>query len=168
VYQSEDEIYHLQNLMDHSMDRAGEFLRFSLQIPGKSLNARQLIRRLTGPLTVSFATVSSTGMPRVAPVLAFFNRGAFSIPTVRNALRARHLRMNANVSLTHYEGNDFAVIVHGTGELIGESDPEFHALVRLQLETVNEDVRDWGDAVYIRINPTHFYTFARYPEQFPE
>jgi hypothetical protein len=158
----------LADLIARSNNNAGAFLKHSFEIPAKSLSAGQLIRRLDGVVTLALGTVSSRGVPRVAPVIALFYRGAFHVPTVRDALRTRHVLNNPNVSLTLYEGNDFAVIVHGTTTIVDPNDDRFCELVELQKQHAGSNVLDWGDAVYIRVDATHLYTFARYPERFLE
>lgn len=157
----------LTDLIDRSNSGAGTFLRSSFEIPDKSLSAGQLIHRLAGVVTIALGTVTSTGSPRVAPVIALFYRGKFHIPTVRNALRTRHVLANPEISLTLYEGIDFAVIVHGRAAIVGPHDREFEDLVALQVEHSGSSVVDWGDPLFLRVDPTHLYTFARYPEQFP-
>lgn len=164
----DDDIQGLAELIQRSNESAGEFLRSAFEIPEKTLTAAQLVRKLQGTITVVLATVSSTGSPRTAPVLALFYRAAFCIPTVQTALRTRHVRRNPAVSLSLYEGNDFAVIAHGDATLVGPESSDFDELVGLQLEHNGGDVRDWGDPLYIRVNAERLYTFARYPERFRE
>ncbi len=158
----------LEHVLTRSQQQAGEFLRSSFEIPEKSLSATQLINRLQGMVTLVMATVTSDGRPRAAPVVAAFYRGAFCIPTVRTALRARHVQRNPQVSLSLYEGNDFAVIVHGVATFVEPGNDDFDRLVQLQIETGNGDVREWGDPLFIRVEADRLYTFARYPDQFPE
>lgn len=157
----------LQDLIETSNENAGAFLRSSFEIPDRTLSADQLITRLHSAVTLALGTVTSDGRPRVAPVIALFYRGSFYIPSVSNALRTRHVRNNPEVSLSLYEGNDFAVIVHGKAEAVAATDPAFDDLVNLQIEHAQSDVREWGDPVYLRIDAERLYSFARYPEQFP-
>ncbi|MEX2425315.1 MAG: pyridoxamine 5'-phosphate oxidase family protein [Thermomicrobiaceae bacterium] len=167
MHESESDRTELQQTIGASNAAAGPFLRSSFEIPELTLSASQLINRLDGSVTLALGTVTSDGRPRVAPVIALFYRGSFYIPSVSNALRTRHIRNNPAVSLSLYEGNDFAVIVHGNAKIVSSDDPTFDDLVKLQIEHANSDVREWGDPVYLRIDAERLYSFARYPERFP-
>jgi hypothetical protein len=158
----------LERLITSSNENAGTFLRSSFDIPDLSLTADQLIVRLHGAVTLVLGTVTSDGRPRIAPVIALFYRGQFYIPSVDDALRTRHVRNNSAVSLSLYEGNDFAIIVHGTAHIIDSDAPEFDRLVELQIEHAGSDVRTWGKPVFIRVDAERLYSFARFPDQFPD
>ncbi len=156
-----------QALLDRSIERAGPFLRESFRMPEHSLSAPQLVRLLDGIVTVALATATARGEPRVAPTGALFYRGRFYIPTVAGAARTRHVRARPPVSLTHYTGNELAVIVHGSAAIIPPGEPEFDALEALHREVVGVSVREWGEGVYLRVDPDVVYTYAREPEQYP-
>lgn len=158
----------LRALIKRSNAGAGTFLRSSFEIPEKSLSAEQLVRKLDSISTVVLGTVTRDGRPRVAPVVAIFYRGSFCIPTVRTSLRARHIANTPDVSLSLYEGTDFAVIVHGTGHLIRPDDDAFDDLIQIQIDQHAGDVRTWGEPVFIGVRAELLYSFARYPETFPE
>ncbi len=157
-----DDLERLQAVLDASVERAGPFLRSSFEIPDRSLSAPQLAERLDGPLTVALGTVTARGEPRVAPIGAFFLRGAFFVPTVREAARARQLARRPAVSLTYFEGTTLAVIVHGRAEILGENEGAFAELDAVQRELGNQSVRDWqGEGVYLRVVPATIFTYAR-------
>ena len=113
MYETRADIAELQRLLDDSIAQAGPFLRSSFEMPEHSLTATQLAAHLTGTVTVALATVTARAEPRVAPINAVFYRGAFHVPTVAEAARARHLARRPAASLTYYEGIDLAVIAHG-------------------------------------------------------
>lgn len=166
-----EDITALQRLVESSIERAGPYLRESFQMPGHSLSARQFVAHLRSETTVALATVTSRGEPRVAPVGAFFVRGRFMIPTLRTSARCSHVLRNPAISLSYYEGNDLAVIVHGSARCFGSEAPEFMEADALQRELTKSSVTQWGrpsDAVFLRVDAVRFYTFARYPERFPE
>ena len=73
------------------------------------------------------------------------------------------------VSLTHYVGNDLAIIAHGTAAVIPEGHSDFALLETMQrgANESGESVRDWGEGVFLRVEAETLVTFARYPEQFP-
>jgi hypothetical protein len=168
VYETADDLERLDAQLRASIERAGPFLRSSFQMPEHSLNARQLTRAVQGVKPVALATVTAKGEPRVAPIGAFLYRADFYIPTTMQAARVRHLRRQPAISLTLYDAIDYAVIVHGQAVVLGEDATEFEALIEIQLSGQGETVRDWGEGAFIRIDTEMMYTFARYPERFPE
>ncbi len=158
----------LQELLDASTGRAGEFLRRSFGMPERSLSAAQLANALQGCLTVAFATTTVKAEPRVAPTNALFYRGGFCVPTVTTSARARHARKRPAVSLTYYSGNDLAVVVHGRTQAIHPEHRDFAELVALQEENCGSSVLDWGEGVYLRVRADVLYTYARQPEIYPD
>jgi hypothetical protein len=162
-----DDLAWLQDLLDRSIERAGAFLRSSFEMPGHSLSAAQLVRLLDGLPTVALATVTAQGEPRVAPIGAIFWRARFHIPTVATAARTRHLRARPAVSLTHYAGIDLAVLVHGHASIVTPAEPLFGELDAYHREqTGGQGVGDWGEGVFLRIEPAVLYTYARFPNRF--
>ncbi len=83
------------------------------------------------------------------------------------AARVRHVRRQPSLSLTLFQGIDFAVIVHGNGAILDEEHPEFDALEAIQREESGASVRDWGTGAFLRVDAVAIYTFARYPDRFP-
>jgi hypothetical protein len=168
VRESPADLQRLQSLLDDSIARASPFLRSSFEMPSHSLSAAQLAGVLSGSLTVALATVTARGEPRVAPIAAFFLRGAFYVPTVAESARARHLAARPGASLTYYEGIDLAVLAHGQATIIASTDPSFAELDATQVECGNESVLEWGgEGVYLRLDPESLFTYARDPARYP-
>ncbi|HEX5166062.1 MAG TPA: pyridoxamine 5'-phosphate oxidase family protein [Thermomicrobiales bacterium] len=168
MQETPEDLERLSTLLDDSIKRAGAFLRSSFEMPEKSLSARQLVTYLQGIQTVAFATVTAAGEPRVAPIGSLFYRGAFYIPTVTTAARLRHIQRRPAVSLTYYQGNDLAVIVHGQASLLTSDDPTFATLEALHRSFGSSSVNDWGDGAFIHVEAASIFTYARFPEHFPE
>ena len=162
-----EDLERLQALIDGSIEGASPFLRRSFQMPEHSLSAAQLADHLQGSLTVALATVTARGEPRVAPIDALFVGGRFHVPTVAEAVRARHIAARPSASLTYFEGIDLAVIAHGDATILTEEQPEFDDLDAVQLSVGNQSPRQWGGtAVYLRLEAKSLFTFARYPERY--
>jgi Pyridoxamine 5'-phosphate oxidase len=161
----------LQAVLDRSIEKAGPYLRESFQMPEHSLSAAQLVRHLEGEdWTIALATVTSKGEPRVGPIGAIFHDGRFNAPILTTAARVKHVRRTPAVSASLYDANDFAVIVHGRGRVLGPDDDGFDALVEIQrARSDGRSVLDWGpleQAAFLAIDPDVMFTFARYPERF--
>ncbi len=167
MHETPEDLQVLEELLKGSVERAGPFLRSSFEMPEKSLSSRQLCRYLKGIQTVALATVISRGEPRVAPIGAFLYRGRFHIPTTMESARVRHIRRQPSVSLTLFDGIDFAVIVHGSASILDSGHPDFDVLEAIQREQSGSSVHDWGEGAFLRIDATAFYSFARYPDRFP-
>ena len=167
MHETKADLERLQQLLDRSVEQAGEYLRECFQMPQHSLSAGQIVRRWQGFVTAAAATVTAKGEPRVAPVGSIFYRGQFHIPTVRNSSRAKHVVKRPGISLSYYDANDLALVVHGHGRILVPHDPEFDSVDGILKQESGKGVLDWGDGIYIRILADRFYTFARCPEQFP-
>ena len=162
MHETAEDLEKLQRLLDDSIERAASFLRRSFQMPDRSLTAQQLVERLQGSLTVALATVTARSEPRVAPINALFYRGAFHIPTVAESARARHLAKRPAASVTCFDGDEFAVIVHGEATILGEATPQFEPVDQLHMQFRTQGPRDWhGTAVYLKVEPRTMYTYAR-------
>ncbi len=162
------DLQRLQTLLDDSVERGSTFLRSSFQMPEHSLSAAQLAAHLQGSLTVALGTVTARGEPRVAPISALFLRASFYLPTVAEAARARHLARRPGASLTYFEQTDFAIVAHGHVTIIDPDHSDFVELDATQVQSGNQSVRKWqGHGVYLHLEPTSIYTFARDPDQYP-
>jgi hypothetical protein len=167
VREAAADLERLQAVLDSSREAAGPFLRSSFEMPEHSLTAAQLVAHLQGSLTVALATVTARREPRVAPINALFVHGAFCVPSVAQAARARHLAARPAASLTYYEGNDLAVIAHGQVALLRDGDPAFDEVDALQVQAGMESPRGWsGDAVYLRLDAQRLFTYAREPARY--
>jgi Pyridoxamine 5'-phosphate oxidase len=168
VYETQEDLQHLQALLDQSIEQAGTFLRQSFQMPTHSFSARQLVHFWHGLQTIAFATVSRKGEPRVAPIGALLFRGHFFIPTIATAVRTKHIIHQPAISLTYYQGDDVAVIVHGDATVIRPDHPDFVTLEIFQQESSGHSVREWGEGAFLQITARSLYTFVRHPDHYPE
>jgi nitroimidazol reductase NimA-like FMN-containing flavoprotein (pyridoxamine 5'-phosphate oxidase superfamily) len=170
VHEIDADLQWLQGLLDASIEQAGPFLRSSMGLDERSLTPRQVVRHLDGVRTVSLATVTARGEPRVAPVVAIFLRGHYYVPTVVKSARARHLRQRPALSLTDYDGVDMAVIIHGRATLLGLDDKDFDGIDELFTNVSDGDgPRTWegGGPLYIRVDPDVMYASALEPTNYP-
>lgn len=168
MQETPQELERLQDLLDVSGERASPFLRSSFEIPEHSLSAAQLAAHLRGSLTVALSTVTARGEPRVAPIGALFLHGSFYVPTVAEAVRARHIARRPAASLTYFEGTNLAVIAHGQAALIAVDDPRFADLDAAQVEHGSQSVSEWqGHGVYLHVHADRLYTYARDPSRYP-
>ena len=157
--ETESDLSRLQEVLDVSYERAGSHLR-SVITPERRLTAVELTTRLTGMKLLALATVTSSGTPVVGPVDGIFYRGEFWFGTSPSALRIRHIRRNPAVSVTHLEGEELAVTVHGTAHIEGVPADLPDGFGEICREIYGDGWLEWGkDAVYCRIEPARMFTF---------
>jgi hypothetical protein len=120
MYESDDDLTALQELLDASYARAGEHLR-SIWGEDSRLDARGLCRELVGVQVLDLGTVTPRGEPRVSPVDGLFFRGHLWFGSADSSGRFRNIRANPAVSGAITRGLEtFLVIVHGRAV---ETDP---------------------------------------------
>jgi len=142
-------------------------MRGTFEFPDHGLTARQVTSYFEERIrAVAIATVTAKGEPRVSPVGAVFHRTKFHIPTAEYSVRIRHLRKRPAISLTHFELNLIAVIVHGRAEIISPGVPEFEELEISEQEKWWHALRDKGQGVYLRIQPDRMFAWAKDPGHF--
>jgi len=167
VRHTDQDLVELQKLLDRSAASAGSFLKQTFELPGHDLTAPQLTRYFEERVrAVAIATVTAKGEPRVSPVGAVFHRTKFHIPTAEHSMRVRHLRKRPAISLTHFELNVIAVILHGRAEIISPDAAEFEELEIPEQERWWHALRANGQGVCLRIEPERMFAWAKDPGQF--
>ena len=167
MHETEDDIRQLQELIDASFAAAGSHLLEIFRPPEHTLSARQLVTCFQGKRSIALATVTAGGEPRVAPVDAILLRGKFHFGTSARAARIRHLRKRPAVSLTYFEGDELAIIVHGKAVLIEYGHSDFRPVDDefLAIYGGTPSMEEEG-AVFARVEPNRVFTFAREPERY--
>lgn len=84
------------------------------------------------------------------------------------ALRTKHVLRRPAMSFTLYQGDDLAVIVHGSARILRPDHPDFPPVEAFQQEQMGTSVLEWGMGVFLQVSPQALYTFARYPERYAE
>src|ERR671914_2860271 len=123
MYETEDDVRRLQELLDRTLAHANPHLT-SIVKPERRLTARQVVRYLQGTKHVAFATVNERGEPRVAPLDGVFIRGRFTVSTGGQAARLRHLRANPACSAVHMDGDRVGITVHGRATILEHGDTD--------------------------------------------
>ena len=160
MYETDDDLVRLQELLDESHASMGRHMR-SILTAERRLTAPELAERLRGMKLLVLATVTSRGEPRVGPVDGHFYRGAFWFGSAPDSVRFRHIRQRPAVSATHIDGEAFAVTVHGEARLIDATAPEQAGFRDLLIETYGEAWwREFGaPAQFARIDARRMYVY---------
>jgi nitroimidazol reductase NimA-like FMN-containing flavoprotein (pyridoxamine 5'-phosphate oxidase superfamily) len=172
VHETPEDLARLQELLDRSMDGAGEHLR-EIITPERRLTAEQLSEQLTGMTLLVLATVTADGRPLAGPVDGIFHRGRFHFGSSPGSVRFRHIRRGSAVSATHLPGEHLNVTVHGRAEVVDTSpggDEAFRrALLDVYTPRYGDDWERFLDSgpLYARIEPERMFTFSM-PDEAPE
>jgi hypothetical protein len=159
MYETDEDLVALRDLLDRSYARAGAHLR-SIFTPERRIAADDLVTLLPGVQVLNLATVSRACAPRVAPVDGLFYRGRFWFGSAAASVRFTHLRERPQVSASHTRGEALAVIVHGTAALIDRSDPVHAGFATYYRDVYGFGWEEWDLPVqFARIDATRLYTY---------
>jgi Pyridoxamine 5'-phosphate oxidase len=168
MYETDNDVRRLQQLLDRTMARANPYLAWIVS-PERRLTARQVVTYLQGTKHVAFATVNEKGQPRVAPLDGVFVRGRFTVSTGGEAARLRHLRANPACSAVHMEGERIGIVVHGDARVLEHGDDGVDELDLVWTEIYGSSPFSWGEGVaFMVVEPTSMWTYAARPQEFPE
>jgi hypothetical protein len=168
MWETDAELDELQALLDGSLSGATEHLR-SIITPGeRTLTARQLVGVITGMSTLSIATVTARGEPRVSAVDGHFLHGRWVFGTSTAAAKARHLAVRPAVSVSHLRGEDLGVFTHGFAERLnpvdGPADPWWPWVLAHLNEHYGQSPQELAEEVsYYRLRPSWMVAFASDP-----
>ncbi len=161
VHETAEDLKGLQDVLDESYAKAGKHL-LSIHTPNWRITAVEIAERLTGMVLLNLATVSSKGEPIIGPVDGLFFRGRFFCGSSDDSLRAKHIRARPVVSVTHVQGEELAVVVHGTAKEVDKSSELGKALGDFIVEVYGEEMTEWEGAgvVYWEVVPRRMFALA--------
>lgn len=169
MFETDAELAGLQALLDKSLPRSTEHLRSIIKAGERTLTARQLCQACAGMCTMSVATVTAGGEPRISAVDGHLLHGHWYFSTARGAAKARHLTARPAVSLAYLKGEEIGVFAHGKAQPLnpagGQDDPDWPALLRYMTDYYGSSPLSWGDVVYYRLIPHWMVVFASSPDQ---
>jgi general stress protein 26 len=157
VFETTDELAHLQALLDASHARSTDHLR-SIIHGDRRLSAVHVTGLLTGMKVITVATVTAKGEPRISAMDGHFMHGTWTFSTSRTSAKARHLAQRPAVSVAHVDGEAMAVFSHGhVAELAGD---ELAAVDAHWTSHYGSSPLSWGDVVMWRLEPTWMVGYA--------
>jgi pyridoxamine 5'-phosphate oxidase-like protein len=165
MYETTEDLAHLQDLLDRSFEAAGGHLR-AIITPERRLSAGDLAARLRGMCLLVLATVTRDCRPLAGPVDGIFYRGAFHFGSSPESVRLRHIAQRPQVSATHLPGEELAVTVHGRATPVDVRAESGAGLRRALLDVyVPRYGADWekfldSGPAYMRIDADRMFTFA--------
>lgn len=160
MYETHDEISALQLMLDASHTHAGAHLRDIID-DDRTLAAIEILGLMTGMRTLSLATVTAAGAPRISGVDGHLLHARWVFTTSGTAVKARHLRARPVVSAAYLEGDDLGVYTHGQVEFLSPGDDGFDAVEEHLVGHYGSSPSSWGEEiVYCRITPSWMVGYA--------
>jgi hypothetical protein len=165
VFETEEELAALQELLDASFARAGEHI-LSMFGAEHRMSAPQ-VSGFRGLRQVAVATVNSRGEPRVAPRNASFIHGRFILAANSKSTMVGRLARRPSIGMTYFE-DDLMIVLHGTALPFRRESPGFES-TRPEWERAHgKSLRELGDInLLIRVDAANMLAFAQYPQSFP-
>jgi uncharacterized pyridoxamine 5'-phosphate oxidase family protein len=162
VYETNEDLRTLQELLDLSYARAGSHLR-SIWGEETRLDAKAVGTELAGAQVLDLATVTPGGEPRVAPVDGLFFRGHFWFGSAESSTRFRNIRANPAVSGAVTRGLEtFLVIVHGRAIETDPRGPQAGGFADYPRELYDFDWdAEYPTAPYAQIEARRMFAFKR-------
>lgn len=113
MHERQEDLKHLQQVLDQSAATSGAHLREAFSQADRRPSASDVVAALVGIFEMHLAALSSSGAPLVAPVDAICFRGRIWFGLPPESLRSRLVRKDPRVSAS-YDTGGFGFIVHGT------------------------------------------------------
>lgn len=161
MHETPDEIAALDRLLTESLHRSTEHLRAIVTEGERTLDAAETCRVLTGMRTLSLATVTARGEPRISGVDGHFLHARWVFTTSGTSAKVRHLRARPAVSVAHVVGDDLGVFTHGAVEELGRDHPDLGWVEEHLTAHYGSSPSSWGpDIYYARVQPHWMVTYA--------
>jgi hypothetical protein len=161
MYETADELGWLDDLLARSLHGSSEHLRSIVTEGERTLDARQTAAVLTGMRTLSVATVTRAGEPRISGADGHFLHARWVFTTSGTAVKARHLRARPAVSVAHIVGDDLGVFCHGRVEFLEPEHRDFAEIEEHLTRHYGSSPSSWGpEIVYLRVQPHWMVTYA--------
>jgi nitroimidazol reductase NimA-like FMN-containing flavoprotein (pyridoxamine 5'-phosphate oxidase superfamily) len=160
AHETDEDLRELQRLLDESHAAAGAHLK-RIFTDERRVSAADLSARLTGVQVTALATVTAAGEPRVAPVDGLFYRGRIWFGSAPDSNRFRNIRARPQVSATVIDGEEFALVVHGTAREIVLAEPEHEGFREYIGEVYGRAQIEWATGhPYAWIEPKLMFSFG--------
>jgi hypothetical protein len=161
MYETRDELDQLDDLLTRSLRGSSEHLRAIVTEGERTLDATQTAAVLTGMRTLSVATVTRRGEPRISGEDGHFLHARWVFTTSGVAVKARHLRARPAVSAAHIVGDDLGVFCHGRAEFLPPDHPDFAEIEEHLVGHYGSSPSSWAEEIdYIRVQPHWMVSYA--------
>jgi general stress protein 26 len=153
MYETAAEVAALQNLLDTSRAGSTAHLR-DIITDARALDAAGLVRHLDRMCTLSVATVTARGEPRISALDGHFLHATWTFSTSGTSAKARHLQARPAVSVAYIDGERIGVFAHGRADRITEDDPAWTETLDHWTAHYGSSPLSWGDDIRMyRLRP---------------
>jgi general stress protein 26 len=159
MFETAAELSGLQEILDTSYAGASDQLRGIIN-DGRTLRATEITGLMSGMRTLSLATVTSRGEPRVSAVDGHFLHAQWIFSTSVTSAKAKQLKARPAVSSSYVEGEELAVFAHGSAYRIAEDDATFEATLAYLTDHYGSSPLSWGDTALYRVRPSWMVGYA--------
>lgn len=163
MFETPDELARLQAIIDASLAGATDHLRAIID-GQRALRASEVVGLMTGMRTLSPATVTMRGEPRVSGVDGHFLHACWVFSTSVTSAKARQLLARPAVSAAYLEGDDLGVFAHGSAYRIAEDDETYDATLAHLTDHYGSSPLSWGDTALFRLEPSWLVGYAAEPD----
>ncbi len=161
MYETPDELARLDELLTRSLRGASEHLRAIVTEGERTLDAAQTATVLSGMRTLSVATVTRSGEPRISGEDGHFLHARWVFTTSGVAVKVRHLRARPAVSVAHIVGDDLGIFCHGRAEFLAPDHPDFPEIEEHLVAHYGSSPSSWAEEIaYLRVQPHWMVSYA--------
>ncbi len=153
MYETAAEVEGLDALLARSRRGASEHLR-SIVGEDRTATGAQVIEECSSMCTLSVATVTAAGEPRVSALDGHFLHGAWTFGTSRTSAKAHHLARRPAVSVAFIHGERFGLFSHGRAQELEPGDGWFEETIEHWTRHYGTSPLSWGDVVMYRLVPS--------------
>lgn len=159
MFETPAELHRLQHILDAALEGASEHLRAIIH-DGRSLRSGEIAGLLSGMRTLSIATVTARGEPRISAVDGHFLHARWVFSTSVTSPKAQHLQVRPAVSASYLEGEELGVFTHGSAYRIDEVDEIYDATLAHLTNHYGSSPLSWGDTALFRLEPSWMVGYA--------
>lgn len=159
MLETQRDLQRLQEILDASRANASRHLR-EIFTEARTLRAPEIAGLMSGMRTLTLATVTARGEPRVSAVDGHFRHARWVFSTSRTSAKAVHLRARPAVSASYLEGEELGVFTHGHAFQIPEGDEDFDATLDHLTAFYGSSPLSWGDTGLFRLEPSWMIGYA--------
>ncbi|MEJ7628017.1 MAG: pyridoxamine 5'-phosphate oxidase family protein [Nocardioidaceae bacterium] len=163
MFETRAELRRLQGILDAALAGATDHLRGIID-DRRTLRATEITGLMSGMRTLSLATVTARGEPRVSAVDGHFLHACWVFSTSVTSAKARQLLARPAVSASYVEGEELGVFTHGSAYRITEDDATYDATLAHLTDHYGSSPLSWGDTALFRLEPSWMVGYAAHRE----
>lgn len=160
MQETDGELESLQRLLSRSHASSTEHLRGIID-ESRVLTSSDVAALLQGMKVIALATVTAHGEPRVSALDGHFLHGTWTWSTSGTSAKARQLQARPATSISHIDGERFALFAHGTAVRLSTEDDRWDETIAHWTAHYGGSPLEWGEDIRLyRLEPTWMVGYA--------